>query len=360
VAPHYRGLIYNLLDQELACDFYFGDRILSEDQVKAMNVNELKGFKGYCTNFRISSLYYWQVGLLKLAFKPYDKYLLTGAYYCINLWLFLFITWLMRKKTYLWTHGYDGREKTLKKLLKRIFYGMTCGIFLYGEYAKRLMEDEGYSPLKLNVVYNSLDYDNQIEIRNKLKSSNIFHNKFKNSYPTILFIGRLTPEKRLDLLIEAIGLLCSRNKLFDLIIIGDGSERSKLVDQVMRTNLEDFVWFFGSSYDELTNAELIYNADICVSPGNVGLTSIHSLTYGTPIITHSNFEKQGPEFEAIENKKTGMFFEEGDAKDLALTIEAWFEKPVKDRNKIRTNSYKVIDSKYNPHFQVEIFKKVLL
>ena len=30
-------------------------------------------------------------------------------------------------------------------------------------------------------------------------------------------------------------------------------------------------------------SKYLYYADICVSPGNVGLTAIHSLTYGTPV-----------------------------------------------------------------------------
>ena len=54
-------------------------------------------------------------------------------------------------------------------------------------------------------------------------------------------------------------------------------------------NLQDQIWFYGACYDESKLGELIFNADLCVSPGNVGLTAVHSMGYGTPVITHNNF-----------------------------------------------------------------------
>ncbi len=67
------------------------------------------------------------------------------------------------------------------------------------------------------------------------------------------------------------------------------------------------IWLYGACYDEEIIGELIFNAQLCVSPGNVGLTAMHSLVYGTPVITHNNFSNQSPEFEAIIDGKTGSF-----------------------------------------------------
>ena len=41
-AQHYRIGIFKLLDQELSCDFYFGDQM---DDVKKLDYSELKNFK---------------------------------------------------------------------------------------------------------------------------------------------------------------------------------------------------------------------------------------------------------------------------------------------------------------------------
>ena len=49
-------------------------------------------------------------------------------------------------------------------------------------------------------------------------------------------------------------------------------------------------------------------SDLTVSPGNIGLTAIHSLSYGTPVCSHSNFNNQMPESEAIINFEKWFFF----------------------------------------------------
>ena len=65
-----------------------------------------------------------------------------------------------------------------------------------------------------------------------------------------------------------------------------------------------------------------------------------------------------PEFEAIEDGKTGTFFEEDNVESLAENIQAWLTNGL-DREQIRKNCYDVIDNKYNPHRQVEMIRKVI-
>ena len=115
---------------------------------------------------------------------------------------------------------------------------------------------------------------------------------------------------------------------------------------------------YGPSYEEEKIGELVYNADLCVSPGNIGLTAMHSLTYGTPAITHGNFSNQGPEFEAIKSGVTGDFFIEDDARDLTQVIKNWINLDLLKRDLIRNNCYKVIDEFYNPNYQIKVFKSL--
>ena len=122
--------------------------------------------------------------------------------------------------------------------------------------------------------------------------------------------------------------------------------------------LENQVWFYGACYDEKVNAELLYNADLCVSPGNVGLTAIHSLMFGCPDLTHDNFKMQMPEFESIVSGKTGDFFEYGNVDSLAQKIGQWFDNS-KDRELIRKNCFEEIDNSWNPEYQIDVFKRAL-
>jgi glycosyltransferase involved in cell wall biosynthesis len=140
--------------------------------------------------------------------------------------------------------------------------------------------------------------------------------------------------------------------------VGDGTKKGELETLVQESGLEKNVWFYGSCYDEKQIAQIIYNADLCISPGDVGLTAMHAMTFGTPVISHNNFCHQMPEFEAIEEGKTGAFFHENNVESLADSIQAWLANGL-DREQIRQNCYDVIDKKYNPHLQVEMIRKVI-
>ena len=140
--------------------------------------------------------------------------------------------------------------------------------------------------------------------------------------------------------------------------IGDGPKKAELEALVQESGLKDNVWFYGACYDEKQISQLIYNADLCVSPGDIGLTAIHSMTFGTPVITHNDFSHQGPEFEAIDDGRTGTFYQVNDVDDLANCIQTWLNNGL-NREQIRQNCYEVIDNKYNPHRQVEMIRKVI-
>ena len=134
--------------------------------------------------------------------------------------------------------------------------------------------------------------------------------------------------------------------------------RKELEQEVKSLNISEQVWFYGACYDELVNAELVYNADLCVAPGNVGLTAIHALMFGCPVITHNDFSYQMPEFEAITPYYTGNFFKRGDQESLNDKIIEWFRVNGNQRGHIKQLCYKEVDEQWNPYFQMDVIKKV--
>jgi glycosyltransferase involved in cell wall biosynthesis len=294
-----------------------------------------------------------------ILFKKYNVYILTADPFILSNWIFLLLNIPLKKEVYLWGHGWYGREGKIKTIIKTIFFKLSNGIFLYGNYAKELMEAEGFNPNKLHVIYNSLDYDLQLNIRKSLKPSLIFYDIFKNDYPVIIFTGRLTKVKQIDLLIEAHELLHKKGIKVNVFILGDGSEKEMLQALVKTKGLEKQYCFYGACYDEEKIGEFYYNANVCVSPGNVGLTGIHAMAYGCPVIAHNNFPNQMPEFEAIKAPKNGLFFEEGNPEDLSKCILQFIDSS-KNREKIRTECFNVIDNYYNPNYQIDLLNKVIL
>ena len=103
---------------------------------------------------------------------------------------------------------------------------------------------------------------------------------------------------------------------------------------------------------------LIYNSDLCVSPGNVGLTALHSMMFGTPVLSHNDFTTQMPEYETIVEGATGTLYKVGDFEDFCTKIANWLQHDM-DREQIRQNCVNMINDKWNSDYQIEILKSNL-
>lgn len=353
---HYRKNIFMLMDQELGIDFFFGDS-RKQGAIKELDTSCLKNFKGYFHNMGFGP-FYWQNGAIRLLWSDYTDLFTTATHYCLSAWVILLLAPSFGKRVFLWSHGAYGNERGLKKWLTVWKMKRATGSLLYGNYAKKLLVEWGVPEEKLHVFYNSLAYDEEKEVRKTQKPTPLYRSHFNNDLPNLVFIGRLTAIKKLDMVIRAMSLLRDKGIMVNMTYVGDGPKKSELEVLVKEHELQDNVWFYGSCYDEKQIAQIIYNADLCVSPGDVGLTAMHAMTFGTPVISHNNFCHQMPEFEAIEDGKTGAFFKENDVDSLADSIQAWLTNGL-DRELIRQNCYDVIDSKYNPHRQIEIINKVI-
>ncbi len=206
-------------------------------------------------------------------------------------------------------------------------------------------------------MYNSLDYDTHLELRNSLTSEDYLclRNEVFSDHPgdpILVFIGRLTPGKRLDLLLEAAQLL----KEVNVLIVGDGPDRDRLMELGKELGLGPRLHFQGACYDEREIGRILGAADLCVVPDELGLTIIHSFSFGTPLVTHDFCQGHGPEFEALEPGVTGTLFPRGSAKGLADAIRGWLSDQ-HDRDSVRQKCFEVVDIKYNPHVQSQVIRR---
>lgn len=252
-----------------------------------------------------------------------------------------------------------GHKTGLAKWLNKTYHKLSSYVLLYGEYSKANMLREGFPEKKLKLIYNSLDYDQQLTVRKKLHPSSIYQDHFGNTLPVLLYIGRIQKVKRLDLLITALQTLKADGEPCNLVIIGKDVDGTNLSSMVADQALNDHVWFYGPSYDEAEIGGLMYNADLVVSPGPIGLTAIHAMTYGVPVITHDQFSLQMPEHEVVLKGITGDFYKIYDVADLVAKIKAWIHLSPEDRAQVRKNAYTIVDSKYNPHYQIQLLKELI-
>lgn len=358
-AQHYRTSIFKMISEEFYCDFVFGD---SMSDVKKMDYSLLRGSVTETHTKRLFGGWYWQPGVVGQLFKDYDHYILLGETRAVSTWTFCLLARLLKpkKKVYFWTHGWYGKENRLESFVKKLEFKLpNGGIFTYGNYARDLMIKEGFKPEKLFTIHNSLAYDQQLAVRKELTKTSVYTDHFGNDNPNLFFVGRLTPMKKLDQILRAMVISKQNGHEYNMTFIGGGEKTEELQKFTSELGLKDNVWFYGPCYDEKELSNLIYNADLCVAPGNIGLTAMHSMVFGTPCITHSDFSYQMPEFEAIHPYKTGCFFKRNDVNDLAERIDEWFKINRDSREQVRKACMDEIDKEWNPYYQIEILKKGL-
>lgn len=357
-APSYREPIYQLMDKELDVDWFFAGN--ATRNLKMFNYKLLKNCNLNMSEKKVLGPISYYKGWKNLHLEKYDFVVIPGVIRCLSEWRIISKLGRQKRgpKLFLWTHGWYGKETGLQKIIKKKFFSKVDGFFLYGDYAKNLMIQEGFEESRLHVIKNSLDYDGQLELRNKIATSDIYTSHFGNNHPVIVFIGRLTPVKQLNQLIDAVAMLKQKGEEYNIALIGDGEMKEQLTLDAKKQGLEQNVWFYGSCFDEKTNAELIYNADVCVAPGNIGLTAMHSLMFGCPAISHNDFKWQMPEYESIHAGVTGDFFERNNTASLADCISKWFKEHKNKREEVRQACFNEIDTCWNPHYQLNLIKKV--
>jgi len=125
--------------------------------------------------------------------------------------------------------------------------------------------------------------------------------------PFFLVVSRLEPYKRIDVAVQAFNQLG-----LPLIIIGDGTEREKLM-RMAHSNIT----FLGRQPDDIVRQRLS-TCQALIFPGeeDFGITPVEAQAAGRPVIAY----RGGGAVETV-NEQTGMFFERKNAHALAAAVQ---------------------------------------
>ena len=297
----------------------------------------------------------WQSGLdRELRDGGYDAVIFLGNAYYLSTWVQAVRCKLRGVKVMMWGHGFLREEAGLKGLIRKTFYKLASTHFVYSNRSIGIMRRMGLASKRFYQVNNSLDYPVHLALRDVIACSEDPYEE--DNGLKLIFVGRLTSQKKLSELVEAHAELRKKGIPASVYFIGDGNERDALERLADSLGTLESIHFMGAIYDEEKLAQYIYHADICVSPGEVGLTAIHAMSFGTPVISHDNFDFQMPEFESIIDGKTGAFFKQGSITSLTDCIES-FAKVTEDRESVRRNCLSMIDDNFTPEYQCTVFKK---
>ena len=205
----------------------------------------------------------------------------------------------------LWGHGY-GRSR-LARPARDWLAARADGVLLYDDGAATDMQQSGVRPHKIFIAPNTVHVGNHRDLSDAPKTS-------------LIYVGRLTKGKRVDVLIDAFARI--RDRIPDHVrveVVGDGHERAALERRVQRMGLSDAVTFYGAVHDDEVLSDLFGRAYACVVPGYVGLVVLHSFAYGVPVITRRG-EPHAPEFSDLAHGSNALICERGDFADALVDV----------------------------------------
>jgi glycosyltransferase involved in cell wall biosynthesis len=361
--PHYRRRLL----ETLGADGRFQLVVLADPEVDVPflrlsdtpNGYTFEPAKQYAIRLPLQPSFSWQPGVIAKMFRDRpDVVIAQGSPYDLTAWALTVAGRILGTTVLLWTHGLQGEESGLKWIVRKCLYRLSCGLLLYGDHAKRLLVAKGFPADRLHVIYNSLDDCEQEEVfrRTTEQDRAAFRRSIgiQASERLICFTGRLQPVKRLPSLLQALALVVQRGKRVHLVLVGDGSERVRLESLSAELGLARLVHFLGAVYDESRLGLVISASDLAVVPSGAGLTVMHSLAYGTPVLLHDKVEEHFPEWEAVREEETGWFYRWGEVSDCAdKIIAALFPKPRK--HGMTTMCRSMIGNRYNTTTHAGLF-----
>lgn len=237
-------------------------------------------------------------GLIKVLKSMQYKKLCLGGWDQVEFWLSLLLTRSEKNFLVLESSIYESKTKFIAKLIKKLFLKKTNGVFLSGEPHKKLLEILEYKKNMIKTLGVGL-----FPLKERAVLSKEFSRKF-------LFIGRLSPEKNILLLLHAFAH-CSH---FQLTILGSGPQKDFLHEQATEN-----VCFI----DHVPNHKIqeIYQQHDCFILPSIkepwGLVVEEAIHYGLPVLVSN---RVGCAIDLVENNKLGLLFDPFDVSSLVQVM----------------------------------------
>ncbi len=169
----------------------------------------------------------------------------------------------------------------------------------------------------------------------------------------LLFVGRLSEEKGVSVLIDAY----IENDLgVPLKIVGDGPLRQTLQQKVKNTSADKAIEFLGFQ-DKPTVLNLMRNAQFLVFPSiwyeGFPLTIAEAFACGLPVLV----SKLGGMVEIVEDGVAGCHFEAGNITDLTAKIR-WITTHPEKITAMGKNARQTYEAKYTPQANYQQLMKI--
>jgi len=221
------------------------------------------------------------------------------------------------------------------------FYGQLDTVFVNSEQYRSSWIDRGFDPAKLKILPRGLDTDLFSPIRRDPKFWRRF--AFKRDGIRLLYVGRISREKDLDLLATAYQQLRELEMQIVLFMVGHGPYAKTLA-----ASLPDVIFTGYLTGEELATAYA--SADIFVFPSTTdtfGNVVIEAQASGLPVIVS---DLGGPK-ELVQHGVDGLVTKAYDVNSFASAIRFLVENPSLRAEMGRKGRQRVVDRSWPVAFQ---------
>ena len=270
-----------------------------------------------------------------------EKISIVHAHHRMATFYMFFLKRICNVKVISTLHGCFSDKKLLTHLIYNNLDIIACGSNVKDVFAKNYNIDKE----NITVINNAIKENNDKNASVNLDDFDI------KSYKKIAYIGRLSEEKGVNDLLEAIHILFKKFKNVCLIIVGEGPQEEELKKKVKELKIEKNVIFLG--YQDRIQS-IIQQVDLVVLPSyteGLPLTPIEAFSCGKPVVATST---EGS-MEIIEDNINGFLVPIGNIEILADKIQMILQDKTL-YNKMCIEAKKSYNQKYN----FSVFKKKVL
>lgn len=211
-----------------------------------------------------------------------------------------------------------------RSIIAKSLIHIMDGLIAYSSKAARDYIGAGVAADRVFIAYNAIDDRESERFLVQFGKDNSWIKAWKESlgfdpsHPIVLYVGRLIPQKKVDLLIQA----CAPPlKKCQLLVVGDGPARLVLEQQALPYG--NRVRFLGHQSGEML-AKSFIASDLFVLPGSGGLAVHQAMSYGKPVIVSFG---DGTEADLIREGVNGAFVRPSDVTDLRQKIADLLAQP---------------------------------
>ncbi|MCQ6963412.1 glycosyltransferase family 4 protein [Methanolobus chelungpuianus] len=230
------------------------------------------------------------------------------------------------------------------KILESINLKLSTNIIVY---SSNLISEWGLSAYRKKILIaheHFLDFDTFTITR-----------KYSDRIDIVGYVGRLSEEKGILNLMQAIPDLILWNKKIRILIVGDGKLKNEIKSYLDEHQLNEYVNLIGwVHYNDLPN--YLNLMKLLVLPSySEGLPNVvlEAMACGTPVLT----TPIGATLDIVKHNSTGFIMEENSSKCIAENIINAFNYP--NIEQIIKNASNFVENEFSYENSVNVFEKTL-